>query len=106
MNLCKLVERAEYLLFALVLLPTFLVIGAAIVSLANVARAMESEVATLRTDEDCSGLATKEATLGYRPPTACLFNLPQLRPGTATNRFPPPTPHCGADRLRSVYAAG
>lgn len=77
MNLCKLVERAEYLLFALVLLPTFLVVSAAIVSLANVARAMESELresATLRTDEDCSGLATKEATRGYRPPTACLFN--------------------------------
>lgn len=40
MNLCKLVDRMEYLLFALVLLPTFLVIGAAIVSLANVTRAM------------------------------------------------------------------
>ncbi|HZM36766.1 MAG TPA: hypothetical protein VFC18_20050 [Burkholderiales bacterium] len=40
MNLCKLVDRMEYLLFALVLLPTFLVVGAAIVSLANVARPM------------------------------------------------------------------
>ena len=40
MNLCKLVDRMEYLLFALVLLPTFVVIGAAIVSLANVTRAM------------------------------------------------------------------
>lgn len=35
MNLCKLVDRMEYLLFALILLPTLLVIGAAIVSLAN-----------------------------------------------------------------------
>jgi hypothetical protein len=34
MNLCKLVDRAEYLVFALALLPTFVVIGAAMVSLA------------------------------------------------------------------------
>jgi hypothetical protein len=32
----------EYLLFALVLLPTFIVIGAAVMTLSDVARAMES----------------------------------------------------------------
>ena len=42
MTLCKLIDRTEYLLFALVLLPTFLVIAAAVVSLTDVARAMES----------------------------------------------------------------
>jgi len=44
MNLSKLIDRMEYALFALVLFPTFLVIGAAVVSLTDVAHAMESEL--------------------------------------------------------------
>lgn len=67
MNLCKLIDRMEYLLFALVLLPTFLVIGAAVVSLATAEQAMESELresAVPCADEDCSGFATNKAVGG------------------------------------------
>jgi len=60
MNLCRIFDRMEYLLIALVLLPTFLVIAAAVVSLTDVARAMESALwqsVAPSIDEDDSGFA-------------------------------------------------
>lgn len=66
MNLCRIIDRMEYLLFALVLLPTFLVIGAAAVSLSDIVGAMESALhqsAVPCTDEDYSDFATNR-TLG------------------------------------------
>jgi hypothetical protein len=66
MNLCRIIDRMEYLLFALVLLPTFIVIGAAVMTLSDLARATESALhqsVAPCTDEDYSDFATNR-TLG------------------------------------------
>jgi len=70
MNLCKLIDRTEYLLFALVLLPTFLVIGAAVVSLTDIARATESALwqsVAPSIDEDDSGVANTAGSPSREP---------------------------------------
>jgi hypothetical protein len=64
----------EYLLFALVLLPTFLVIGTAVVSLAPAVHAIEIELwetAAPRADDDYSDFVTNTAVGGTTGGIAC-----------------------------------